>query len=299
VGNYDEATHAYERMMQLQADLDAYSRLSGLKSVRGDSNGAIADLERAIHLGRAQERPPESIAWAIWQLGNEYFALGQLARAEACYIEALQTFPGYYRALAGLAQARAAQGQYLEAIEGYQQAIAIVPLPEYAAALGDVYSKLGRVEESQSQYQLVEYIGHLNTLNRVLYNRELAYFYADHDRKLPEALDLAQKEREVRRDIYAYDLLAWALYKNDQPQQALAAMTEALRLGTRDARLFFHAGMIHHRLGQEAQARDYLRQALATNAAFHVLHVEVAERTLRDIEERLGTIATQEKTDGQ
>jgi tetratricopeptide (TPR) repeat protein len=130
-----------------------------------------------------------------------------------------------------------------------------------------------------------------------LYNRELAYFYADHDRKLPEALDLATQELEIRQDIYAYDVLAWALYKNDQPQEALTAVTEALKLGTQDARLFFHAGMIHHRLTAHEKARDYLQRALATNPHFHILHAEVAERTLKAIEAQLGMAVLQEQTD--
>jgi tetratricopeptide (TPR) repeat protein len=297
VGKYEAAAHTYQRMVQLQGNLYAYSRLSGLKRLQGDAAGAIADLERAIQLGRAEERPPESIAWALWQLGNEFLALGQLPAAEANYVEALSIFPDYYRALAGLAQVRAAQARYPEALDLYRKAIAIVPLPDYAAALGDVYTKLGRPEDAQKPYDLVEYIGYLNTLNKVLYNRELAYFYADHDRKLPEALDLAKRELDVRRDIYAYDVLAWALYKNDRPQEALTAMTEALKLGTKDARLFFHAGMIQHRLGAHEQARQYLRRALATNPYFHILHAEVAERTLKVVEGQLGRSMLQEQTD--
>ena len=70
---------------------------------------------------------------------------------------------------------RAAQQRYDEAIVLYQQTMAVVPLPEYAAALGDVYTKLGRREEAHKQYALVEYIGLLSTLNKVVYNRELAY----------------------------------------------------------------------------------------------------------------------------
>ena len=297
VGQYEAAAHAYQRMIQLQEDLYAHSRLAGLKSLRGDTDGAIADLERAIQLGQAQERPPESVAWARWQLGNESLALGQLSAAETSYLQALETFPNYYRALAGLAQVRAAQHRYDDAIELYRKAIAIVPLPDYAAALGDVYAKLERPEEAQKAYDLVEYIGYLNTLNQVLYNRELAYFYADHDRKLPEALDLARRELEVRRDIYAYDLLAWTLYKNDKPQEALTAITAALQLGTRDARLFFHAGMIHHRLGDWVLAREYLRRALATNPSFQLLQAALAERTLTAIEGALAMGMIQEATD--
>jgi tetratricopeptide (TPR) repeat protein len=298
VGKYEEAARAYQRTVQLQGDLYAYSRLSALKSLQGDTDGAVAALEHAILLGQAQKRPAESLAWAMWQLGNEHLARGDLATAESHYLKSLETFPGYYRAFAGLAQVRAAQRRDPEAIALYQKAMAVVPLPEYASALGDVHSRKGHADEAQKQYDLVEYIGYLNTLNKVLYNRELAYYYADHDRKLPEALALARKELEVRRDVYAYDLMAWALYKNNQPEAALAAMTEALKLGTKDARLFFHAGMIHHRLGERAKARDFLRRALATNPHFHALHVEAAEHALQEIEGQLSTTVMREMSDG-
>jgi tetratricopeptide (TPR) repeat protein len=297
VGRYDPARQAYQRMMQLRDDLYAYSRLSGLKSLQGDPQGAIADLERAIQSGQAEGRPPESIAWVLWQLGNEYAAVGKLSEAEAKYLQALDVLPQYYRALAGLAHVRAAQQRYAEAIGLYQQALAIIPLPDYAAALGDVYAKAGQPEAARKYYDLVEYIGYLSTLNKALYNRELAYFYADHDLKLPEALDLARRELEVRKDIYAYDVLAWALYKNDRPQEALPAMTEALKLGTQDARLFFHAGMIYHRLGDAIKAQEYLRRALTTNPHFHVLHASVAERTLGEIEARVRAATEREKND--
>ena len=299
VGKYAEAASAYQRMVELQGDLYAYSRLAGLKSLRGDPEGAITDLEGAIALGQAQERPRESIAWAMWQLGNEHMALGNLAVAEARYEEALKTFPGYYRALGGLAQVRAAQQRFSESVALYQQAIGVVPLPDYAAALGDVYTRIGRPNEAQQQYDLVEYIGRLSALNEVLYNRELAYFYADHDRQSATALEFARRELEVRKDVYAYDLLAWALYKNGQPEAALAAMTEALKLGTRDARLFFHAGMIHHRLGDRAKARSYLQRALTTNPFFHPVHVMVAEQTLKALEGDDGETAIRGSVDAR
>ena len=65
--------------------------------------------------------------------------------------------------------------------------------------------------------------GCLGNINQVLHNRDLALFYADHDMKLAEALDLAQKELEVRHDIYTWDALAWALYKNGKLTEAAKA----------------------------------------------------------------------------
>jgi tetratricopeptide (TPR) repeat protein len=183
---------------------------------------------------------------------------------------------------------RAAQRRYPEAIDLYQKALGVIPTPEYAAALGDLYAKLGRFGEARKQYELVEYIGRLSALNRVLYNRELVYFYADRGIKLTEALELAQREIEARKDIYAHDALAWALYKNGKVEEAVGPMAEALRLGTRDARLFFHAGMISHARGDTEKAREYLRRARATNPHFHILHVDVAARTLESLDAAAG-----------
>jgi len=295
IGKYAQAQEAYQHMIQRRDDLYAYSRLSGLKSVQGDPQGAIADLQRAIQEGQTQGRPHESIAWAQWQLGNEYLALGQLSAAEGQYSAALETAPRYYRALASLAQVRAAQQRSDEAIGLYQQALAIIPMPDYAAALGDIYTQLGRLEEAQKQYALVEYIGYLTALNKVLYNRELALFSLDHDVKLDEALALAQQELAIRQDIYAYDVLAWALYKHGRFQEALAAMQQALKLGTQDARLFFHAGMILYRLGETVPARTYLQRALTTNPHFHIFHADLAARTLAELASRRGLTISQEQ----
>ena len=85
VGRYAEAEAAYDHMVQLEQSLYSYSRLAGLKSTRGDSAGAIADLERAVALGKAAKQPGEGIAWAEWQLGMEHFAIGDLLKAESCY----------------------------------------------------------------------------------------------------------------------------------------------------------------------------------------------------------------------
>lgn len=286
LGEYDRAAAAYENMKILSGPFYPHARLAALKFLRGDPAGAIAEMRRAVEAGLEGRQPRENVAWAQSRLGATLFQTGDLSAAATAYQEALTTFPGYHRALAGLAGVRAAERRYPDAIEGYRKAIGVVPLPEYAAGLGDVYTKTGRGDDARKQYDLVEYIGRLNALNQSIHNRELALFYLDHDLKLGQARDLAEKELEVRRDVYTSDVLAWALYKNGQARDALAPMTEALRLGTKDARLLFHAGMIHQALGEPEAARRALREALRINPHFHLLQAEVAERALKALVER-------------
>lgn len=280
LGSYAQAQDAYTQMLQLREDLYALSRLAGLKSLQGRPYEAIADLERAVRYGQAHRLPPESLAWVQWQLGNEHLALGRLATAEGCYQDALERVPGYYRARAGLAQVRIAQGRYAEGIQLSQQVMTALPSLEYAAALGDAYVKMGRPEEAQKHYALVEHIGRLQMATQGMYQRELALFYADHEQHLDTALTLATNELAIRQDIYAYDVLAWCLYKRGRLHDAQEAMQQALALGTQDARLWFHAGMIAAGLGDTALAQAHLQRALARNPYFHPLHAAQAAQTL-------------------
>ena len=109
----------------------------------------------------------------------------------------------------------------------------------------------------------------------MLHNRDLALFYADHDMKLAEALDLAQKEFEVRHDIYTWDALAWAFYKNGKYWKR-PKRSRAMRPGTRDALLLFHAGMIAKGLGQHALAKESCRLHSTSIPSFHVIYAGVA-----------------------
>jgi tetratricopeptide (TPR) repeat protein len=281
IGEYDKAAEAYGKLTHLPGVAYPSTRLGALYALRGNVQEAMDETERGIEALLKDKSPPENVAWAEFRLGELAFSRGDLVQAETAYRNALQSYAGYHWALGGLARVRAGQKRYEDAIKLYQQAIAVIPLPQYAAALGDVYTKLDRRREAAKQYALVGYIGYLNAINKEIYNRELALFYADHDLKLPQALELAERELQVRRDVYTYDVLAWALYKNQKPEAALRAMTEALKLGTKEARFFFHAGMIHQATGDTDKARDFLQRALTTNPHFHVLQAEVAEQTLR------------------
>lgn len=283
VGEYEKAAAAYAGLSTLSAPALTRPRLAYLQFLRGDPAGAISHMRAAVEAAAKRDVPRETLAWSQAELGELFFHVGDLAAAASRFTEALAAFPAYHRGRAGLAKVRAAQKRYTEAAELYQKALAVIPLPEYAAALGDVYTRLGRAADARRQYDLAEYAARLNTPGGSLYSRELALFYADHDLKLDEALALAQKELDLRRDIYTWDVLAWALVKNGRPREALNAMREALRLGTRDARLFFHAGVIHHRLGDRNAAREYLRKARALNPRFHVLLADEAERLLREL----------------
>ncbi len=291
MGKYDDAAAAYNSLRTLGAAVSsptrlAYmldSRMAYLSFLHGDAAEADRLLESAIAAGLQTNVPRENLAWLYFELGERYFQEGELTKAAMSYQSGLAADPNHYRSLAGLGKVRAAQGNYDEAIRLYQRSLDIVPFPQYVEELGDVYQRAGKLKEARQEYDLVEYIGHLSTLNQVLANRELALFYADHNVKLPEAVELARKELTVRSDIYTWDALAWALYRNGELKDAGDAMDQALRLKTNDPILLFHAGMINRGLGRDSAAIGYLSQALKLNPHFHVLYDSVAARALAEL----------------
>lgn len=286
LGEYDRAEIAYKKITLLDggANYNSETRFARLAQLRGDNAGAQKHFAAALTLALNQPAPPrETVAWCRWQLGETAFSVGDYETAEKHYRDSLITFPDYYRSIASLGRVRTAQNDLQSAIENYEKVTRILPDPSYVAALGDLYKLAGREEDAKRQYELVEQIGHLSELNGALYNRQLALFYADHDIKSEEAYNLAAKEYETRKDIYGADTLAWTAFKAGKSAEAQTAMKDTLRLGTKDARLFYHAGMIERAAGNNADAIRYLENALMLNPVFDRLQAEKARAALQEL----------------
>lgn len=277
LGDYPAAVQAAQAMMDLRPDTASYARVSYLRSLHGDARGAIEAMRVAVQAADPQNA--ESVAWCRVHLGHELLNVGDAAAAEREFDQALHAFPNYHLALAAKGKARAAAGDETGAIEFYKKAVGRVPLPEYAVALGDLYAARGRAREADEQYALVEFVERDAALGAT-YSRQLAVFWADHERQLDEALAIAERERAARKDIYTCDALAWCLFKKGRYKEARQAMNEALRLGTRDPLLFYHAGMIAEANGERAAATEHLRQALSVNPTLGVRQSAEARRAL-------------------
>ncbi len=286
LGEYDQAEIAYKKIVNLDGGIShgSETRFARLAQLRGDNAGAQKHFATALTLALALPAPPrETVAWLRWQLGETAFSVGDYETAEKHYRDSLVTFPDYYRSIASLGRVRAARNDLPGAIENYEKVTRILPDPSYIAALGDLYKLAGREEDAKKQYELVEQIGHLSVTSGELYNRQLALFYADHDLKNEEAYNLAAKEYEQRKDVYGADALAWTALKARKLSEAQTAMKAALRLNTRDARLFYHAGMIEKSAGNNAEAKRLLETALQISPVFDVRQAENLKSALAEI----------------
>src|SRR5207247_1430810 len=210
LGRYPDAVKTLQQMVDLRPDLSSYARVSYIRELLGDVEGAIAAMQQAIEAGGPV---PENSAYTRVLLANIYFNGGRLAEAETQAERALIDDPKYPYALATLAKIDAARGRYANAIARYQQAVDRYPLPDFVIGLADTYATSGDAAKAQET-------------------------------------------------------------------SGLAASSHAVRLGTHDAGMFVHRGMLEARLGLRAAPVSDLQQALHITPYFSLLWAPVAQQAL-------------------
>ena len=286
LGDYSAAGRAYDRLRRGVGAFDenVTTRAARMALLRGRNDAAKWAFARSLASELARLNPSrERIAWYSWQLGDLAFFTGDYRAAAARYDDALIAYPGYFRALASRGRLDVALGDPTRAIADYQAAIAELPDPTFVAELGDVYRLSGDTVSAQKQYDLVRFIGHLTKINGVMYNRQLVMFDADHDTNVEQAYRSARREYRSRRDILGADAVAWSALKAGHIAEARSAAADALRFGTRDPRLLYHAGMIARASNDSAAARRYLEAALDLCPQFDPLQARVARDALRSL----------------
>lgn len=280
LGDYKRAEEIFQAMKKNTApNVGTETRSAKFAQLQGRPDAAKQHLATALTLTLQQvPRSREPIAWCQWQLGELEFSTADYDEAAKRYKEALETFPDYFRALAGMARVSVALGNLDDAANYAERAVKVIPEPLLISLLGDLYKLAGREEDSKTQYAAAEKLALQEAAEGRLHKRELALFYADHDIKVNEAFDLALDDYKRRSDIYGADTLAWAALKANKLDEAQKAIKDALRLGTRDAKIFYHAGMIMRAAGDEVAAREYFRRVQETNPHFDPLQSRVAQQ---------------------
>jgi tetratricopeptide (TPR) repeat protein len=281
LGQYPEAVATVQQMVNLRPDLASYSRVSYTRELHGQIDGAIEAMQRAVEAG---DPGTEGVAWTRVQLASLYFNTGRLAEADREFSHALAEVPNYIHALAGRGRVAAARGDYPSAIDLYKRATVTIPVTQYVIELGDIYAATGQSQAAADQYALVRIQIKLLAANGSNDDLEFALFAADH----PEAAGLSPAEvvtqaraaLAARPTVYGHGVLAWALYRAGQYEEAARESALALSLGTQDATLHFHAGMIARARGDQGAAREHLETALRINPNFSVLHAPEARTAL-------------------
>jgi tetratricopeptide (TPR) repeat protein len=267
LGHYDAARLSFDSLYSMRTHLSIAPRLARWQEMNGNIAGARKLLADALASAKSQrDLPKEQVAWFHLRLGDIDMRSGRLRGARAMLEAGLAVNPDDYRLLDAMAHLEAVEGNPKKAIEYGERGIAVKLDPATLGLIGDAYAAIGDSARAQEYYKTMEVAvaGQPGA-----YHRAWSLFLLDHDLRVAEVLANVEKELETRKDVYGYDLLAWALHKQHRDREAAAAMIQARRLGTRDAMLFYHEGMIDRALGDSKRARYFLELALETNPKFH------------------------------
>jgi tetratricopeptide (TPR) repeat protein len=239
LGEYEKAYEAFDTMMNLRPSSAAYARVSYARELRGDLQGALQAMDLAEKSTPPQD--PESQAWYATHIGELYLKLGRLEEANRAYRQAIFVFANYPLAVIGQGKVKVARGDRDGALALYLDQVKRTPTLDLASRIGDLYAEAGKANESEHYYQLAEDLAGPPVAQT---EANLALFLANHNRKLPEAVKIAEAVAATRQDIFTEDALAWAYFKIGRIDEAKTASARALRTGTRDEQLLSRGAQI-------------------------------------------------------
>ena len=272
LGKYDEAELTIQKMKDKKPDLAAYSRISYIRELKGDTQGAIDTMKIAISSGLPSA---EKTARCRVQLGDLFYNKGDIETAGQIYGFVVKDFPEYVHGYGAMAKIKMHNNDYPGAIELYNKALEKNLLPEYLISLGDAYALSGNKELADEQYQKAGSLLTSYKQKGMDTDVEKAQFNADLGIDLKESQEILQKILDNNsQNIKVYDALAWTNYKLGNYEEAEKNIKQALRLGTKNPLMYFHAGKIYEKTGQPDKAKEYLDFALKINPYYETLSLQ-------------------------
>ncbi len=263
LGEYDKAVKMADKMVEIRPDLRSYARVSYLREIHGDIQGAIDAMELAISAGVPGF---EDVAWCRLTLAELYENYGKPGKAKEQYQLILSERPNYPFAIAGLAGLAGKDKRYIEADSLYQRACKIIPEVAFYEEKAELYEQMGRREEADAIKRDIlkmladdEAHGHKMTL-------EYAYVYRDLFRDNEQALIYALEAYQQRpKNIDTNKLLASIYLNQGALDKAITHIDNALRTNSQDPELLCIAGLIYSKNGAVKKGKKLLLNSKGYN----------------------------------
>jgi tetratricopeptide (TPR) repeat protein len=268
LGDYNLAIKMADKMVSIRPDMRSYARVSYLREIFGNYDGAIAAMKLAVSSGYPGYEQTE---WTRCQLGRLYENTGQLENAEMHYDLALAERPMYPYALAGLGRIAKANKNYVLAIEKFQLAKTQVTDFSFDQELTELYRLDNQpINSSSHALETVQALagisGKEGEENHGHYaDKELAYAFLDiynYSLALHHAL-IEYKRRPGNIDVN--QALAWVYYKLDKFDEADKYISVALKTNSKNPVLMYEAGLIRKSAGKVAEGNQLMAEALDIN----------------------------------
>lgn len=243
MGRYETAVAMADKMVAIRPDLRSYARVSYLREIHGDIDGAIAAMKLAVEAGYPGY---EQTAWTRLTLGNLYERYGDLEQAKLQYKIVLSERESYPFAIGALADLAIEQGEYEKAEQLLEQACAIIPEFGFYASLARVYKATGREDAFEETLEELWVMLKEDTDSGHNMDMEYAELYSELAEDQEKALAYAKKAYDKRPENIDVNRLMGKIYK---------------------------------RMGKDDMAMEHLARASRTNAQYPELKALLASRS--------------------
>lgn len=196
LGHYSEAIKMADKMVEVRPELSSYSRVSYLREIHGDLNGAIEAMKMAVESGYPGF---EQTSWTRFNLAKLYQKAGNVEMTRNQLEQTLAEDPNYAFALGGLAGIESDAGNKEKAVKMYEKALSIIPEFSFQEEIARIYVETNNpkakaaIETTITMLEEDADAGHDTDL-------ELANLHLQLTKDYDKALTYAQNEYERRPD---------------------------------------------------------------------------------------------------
>jgi len=256
----DAARTSYGRILQTSpGDVEALAGLTQIDLVTGRAKDA------AIRVDDRLKQVSPSVDLLI--LGaRAHAAAGDLERTEALLRKAIEVDPDRLQPYGILGGIYAREHRLEEAKLSFRDVLARNPKSVGAATMiGMILEQQQRTAEAEKQYEQVLTI---DSRAPVAANN-LAWIYVAGNRKLDEALQLAQTaQQQLPDEPNVNDTLGWIYYQKKMAAQAVSHLETSVEKSPNDATHAYHLGMAYVQTGDWSKARAALKRAFTLKPDF-------------------------------
>jgi tetratricopeptide (TPR) repeat protein len=264
-GHYRSADSCYHIMYQVDEGFVSLMRIARWSEKFGEFGEAIAYMDRALADAK-KNASNRDVSDAYAQLAGIFFARGFVDAALENIDSSLAISPDVVPRIAMRADILRVKGLAAESDRIYERLPDLSPHPFYKTKLARVYNGRGERTRADSLVRVAadEY-DELSLKYHSVIARRYIEFLLDFDIDAKRALALAYAQSRKQRDIYSYELLAWAYYKNGQYDLAWSSIGLGLRRRATDPRVVYRASLIAKAAGKDDRYRVFSERSRELN----------------------------------
>ncbi|WP_178983935.1 tetratricopeptide repeat protein [Winogradskyella helgolandensis] len=258
LGNYIYA-ETYLKDLKNTSSFDYLIRLSKLEDHKGNLDGAIEHMEKAMAIAEASNLKGMKL-WSYTNIADFYGHAGDIDKSYSYFLKALELDPNNAYAKKGIAWiVYSHEKNPAEALNILNHITSYHNTPDYdllKAEIAEYNNDLKLKAESLTNYQAAV----KNDRYGAMYNKYNVMVFSE-DLLIPErALEIAMQEVENRPTPQSYDLLAWSYFKLGEVKKANQIIEEFVDGKTFEPAVLYHVAEIYKAVGKTAEVQPLKKE---------------------------------------